>query len=106
MNTPEYDRLAKSLLLNNKSGVEDFISEYISKNIGQTSSYEFTLKIADLLVDLAKIIPDITGSFDCRDMGEGEYTLLLYDLIEKHDGELVTLYKVNFKKEQLVDNNR
>ena len=98
MNTPEYDKLAKSLLLDNDHGVEDFIGKYIEKNIGHVSSYEFTVRIADLLVDLAKIIPDITGSFDCREMGDDSYTLLLYDLIENNDGELKVLYEVTFTK--------
>ena len=107
MNIPEYDKLAKSLLINNDNGIEKFIGNYITENIGDVTSYEFTMKIADLLEDLAEIIPNITGSFNCiraedyYKPGENydhNYILLLYGLIEDYDGELKVLYKVPFNK--------
>ena len=60
MNMPEYDKLAKELLLDDKAGIEEFIGKYIQDNVGSLKSYELIIKIADLLNDLSEIIPNIT----------------------------------------------
>lgn len=105
MTTLEYDKLAKSLLLNDNNGIENFIGKYIEKNMGKITdydfenNYDFTMRITDLLLDLAKLIPNISGSFDCRHNEDG-YILILWDLIENNDGELKALYKVNFKLQE------
>lgn len=97
-----YDKLAKSLLLDNSATIEEFIGQYITDNLGSVNSYDLILRIADLLLDLSNGLPElgITGSFDINPLGGGKYTLVLYDLIENHDGELKVMYKTEFYKQE------
>ncbi len=87
MNIAEYDKLAKHLLDGKK--IEEYIGGYIASNLGNKQGYESIISIKDSLFELSKIIPELTESFD-----QVDGNLLLYDLIEKHNGDLYVLYMI------------
>jgi len=87
MNITEYDKLAKHLLAGKK--IEEYIGKYIASNLENKQGYESIISIKNSLNELNQIIPELTESFDI--VGDN---LLIYDLIEKHDGDLYVLYMI------------
>ncbi|MFW6225825.1 MAG: hypothetical protein ACOC3V_02600 [bacterium] len=98
MNSTEYDKLAKSLLLDDYNEINNFLKNYIEKNlVDNLNKYDLVWEIGELLKNLSEFLPQISGSFDMEKLADDKYNIKLYDLIDEHNGELYTRYEFIIK---------